>query len=154
MNVWVGTDPALTTGLWFKCLTWGPADGAICHLLTPVYKSLWPNFLPLIWVVLEVKCFQLFIMHEPQFHKRATFPSVFPNFITSFKFLINNLKMFWILITFLITKISDEEMIFPLAEGELEETICKEGREAHSWLKRTAPSCITSSFQFNWIVFI
>ena len=51
--------------------------------------------------------------------------------------------MFWILITFLITKISDEESFPPPlptppqppapAEGELEETICKEGiRESHS----------------------
>lgn len=71
-------------------------------------------------------------MHEPQFYKCVTFSSVFPFFITSFKFLINNLKMFWILITFLITKIPDEEIFFPLAEGELEETICKGRREAHS----------------------
>lgn len=40
-------------------------------------------------------------------------------FITSFKFLINNLKMFWILITFLITKISDGEIFF-FPEGEIE----------------------------------
>ena len=72
-------------------------------------------------------------MHEPKFYECVTFSPVFPFFITSFKFLINNLKMFWILITFLITKISDEEIFFPPAEGELEETISKEGRrESHS----------------------
>ena len=48
--------------------------------------------------------------------------------------------MFWILITFLITKISDEEIFFPPPEGELEETISKEGRrESHSWLELKAP---------------
>lgn len=36
--------------------------------------------------------------------------------------------MFWILITFRITKISDEEMFFSPAEGEIEETISKQGR--------------------------
>lgn len=41
--------------------------------------------------------------------------------------------MFWILITFLITTISDKESFFPPAEGEIEETICKQGRrESHS----------------------
>lgn len=43
--------------------------------------------------------------------------------------------MFWILITFLITKISDEETFFflPPAEGDIEEMICKEGRrKSHS----------------------
>lgn len=67
-------------------------------------------------------------MHEPKFHECVTFSPVFPFFITSFKFLINNLKMFWILITFRITKISDEEMFFSPAEVEIEETISKQGR--------------------------
>lgn len=67
-------------------------------------------------------------MHEPKFHECVTFSPVFPFFITSFKFLINNLKMFWILITFLITEISDEGMFFSSAEGEIEETISQEGR--------------------------
>ena len=62
-------------------------------------------------------------MHEPKSYECVTFSPIFPFFITSFKFLINNLKMFWILITFLITKISDEEMFFSPAEGELEESI-------------------------------
>ena len=72
-------------------------------------------------------------MHEPKFYECVTFSPVFHFLITSVKFLINILKMFWILITFLITKISDEEIFFPPAEGELEETISKEGRrESHS----------------------
>lgn len=49
--------------------------------------------------------------------------------------------MFWILITFLITKISDEEIVFfPPAEGEIEEITRKKEETLSPLNELTIPS--------------